>query len=114
MKIAFTSFGTDWDSSIDPRFGRTKYILTFDDEKDELSVLDNTAVEEIAHGAGPETARKLFKLHPDILITGNGPGGNAAMVIEKAGIRVFSGAGDKTVKEALEAFKNDELEEFQL
>ena len=27
MKIAFTTKGTQWDSKIDPRFGRTDYLL---------------------------------------------------------------------------------------
>ena len=112
MKIAFTSNGIEWDSLIDPRFGRTKYLLSFDDEKGELFHHDNTSVEEMAHGAGPETARKLFELHPDILITGNGPGENAATILEKADIKIFIGAGDKTVKEALDAFKKGELVEI--
>ena len=33
MKIAFTAKGTDWDAEIDPRFGRTQYIIIYDDEK---------------------------------------------------------------------------------
>ena len=37
MKIAFTAKGTDWDSMIDPRFGRTEFILIYDDEKDEFT-----------------------------------------------------------------------------
>ena len=30
MKIAFTTKGTDWDSNMDPRFGRTEYIFIYD------------------------------------------------------------------------------------
>ena len=81
MKIAFTSKGTNWDSMIDPRFGRTEFILIYDEEKDELTHFDNREIENEAHGAGPKTAQKLFELHPDVLITGNGPGGNAAAVL---------------------------------
>ena len=33
MKIAFTSKGTKWDSKMDPRFGRTEFILIYDEEK---------------------------------------------------------------------------------
>ena len=33
MKIAFTSKGTNWDSMIDPRFGRTEFLLVYDEEK---------------------------------------------------------------------------------
>ena len=30
MKIAFTSKGVEWDSRMDPRFGRAEFILVFD------------------------------------------------------------------------------------
>jgi predicted Fe-Mo cluster-binding NifX family protein len=43
------------------------------------------------------------------LITGNGPGGNAATVLEKTGIKILVGAGDMTAKEAYEAYQNGEL-----
>ncbi len=112
MKIAFTTKGTEWDSVMDPRFGRTEYFLIYDDEKDELSNYDNRDSANDAHGAGPKTAQKLFELKPDILITGNGPGGNAAAVLQKTGVKIFTGAGEMTVKEAYEAFKSNSLKEF--
>lgn len=112
MKIAFTSKGTAWESDIDPRFGRTEYILLYDEDKDDLSYYDNREIEKEAHGAGPKTSQKLFELNADILITGNGPGGNAATVLQKTGIKIFTGAGDKNVKQAYHAFKKGELKEF--
>lgn len=112
MKIAFTTKGTEWDSEMDPRFGRTEYILVYDDEKDELSSYDNREIENEAHGAGPKTSQKLFELGPQVLITGNGPGGNAATVLEKAGVKSFIGAGEMKVKEAYEAYLNNKLKEF--
>ncbi len=112
MKIAFTTKGTEWDSMMDPRFGRTEFILIYDEEKDELTNFDNREIEGEAHGAGPKTAQKLFELNPDILITGNGPGGNAATVLEKAGMKIFTGAGEMTAKEAFEAYKNSSLNKF--
>ena len=113
MKIAFTTKGTDWDSMVDPRFGRTEFILIYDDKKDELIHYDNRDIENVAHGAGPQTAQKLFDYKPDVLITGNGPGGNAARVLNESGMKIFIGAGDMSVKEALKAYKEGELEEFQ-
>jgi len=109
MKIAFTTKGTSWDSAMDPRFGRTEHFLIYDEEKDELTHFDNRDSANDAHGAGPKTAQKLFGLHPEILITGNGPGGNAAAVLEKSGIKILVGAGEMTVKEAYNAYKNGEL-----
>ncbi|MCK4893030.1 MAG: NifB/NifX family molybdenum-iron cluster-binding protein [Calditrichia bacterium] len=112
MKIAFTTKGTEWDSKMDPRFGRTEYILVYDDEKDALSSFDNREIAKAAHGAGPQTAQKLFELNPDILITGNGPGGNAASVLGKASMKIYIGAGELCVKEAFDAYQKGELEEF--
>ncbi|MCD4683678.1 MAG: NifB/NifX family molybdenum-iron cluster-binding protein, partial [Bacteroidales bacterium] len=83
MKIAFTTKGTEWDSAMDPRFGRTEYFLIYDEEKEELIHIDNRDSANDAHGAGPKTAQKLFKFNPNVLITGNGPGGNAAAVLER-------------------------------
>ena len=105
MKIAFTTKGIKWDSAIDPRFGRAEYFLIYDDEKDELLHYDNRNSENELHGAGPNAAQKLFEFEPDILITGNGPGGNATLVLEKTGTKVYIGADKMTVKEALIAFK---------
>ena len=109
MKIAFTTTGIEWDSKMDPRFGRTEYILMYDDEKDEFINFDNRSIEDEAHGAGPKTAQQLFEMKPNVLITGNGPGGNAASVLEKSGTKIFIGAGEMTVKQAYEAYKNNEL-----
>jgi len=109
MKIAFTSKGTNWDSMMDPRFGRTAFLLVYDEEKNELTHFDNRAIENEAHGAGPKTAQKLVELQAKVLVTGNGPGENAARVLDQTNIKVYTGAGDMTVKEALEAFKNNSL-----
>lgn len=112
MKIAFTAKGTDWDSQIDPRFGRTEYILVYNEENDQFESFDNREIENEAHGAGPKTSQKLFELGANILITGNGPGGNAAAVLEKAGVETFIGAGNMTVKQAFEAYQNNQLKKF--
>ncbi len=112
MKIAFTAKGTDWKSQMDPRFGRTEFILVYNEEKDQFESFDNREIENEAHGAGPKTSQKLFELGAQVLITGNGPGGNAAAVLEKAGVKSFIGAGEMSVKQAYEAYKNNELKGF--
>ncbi len=109
MRIVFTTKGTSWESAMDPRFGRTEYFLIYDEGKDKLLHYDNRDSANDAHGAGPKTAQKLFEFSPDILITGNGPGGNATTVLEKTGVIILVGAGDMTAKEAYNAYKNGEL-----
>lgn len=112
MKIAFTASGTSWESRIDPRFGRTDYIVLYDEETKSLTSVDNREVESVAHGAGPRTAQRLFDLAPDVLITGNGPGGNAAEVLKRAKLAVYAGAGEMSLKEAYEAYKKGALKPF--
>jgi predicted Fe-Mo cluster-binding NifX family protein len=112
MKIAFTSKGTSWDSEMDPRFGRTDYLFIFNEIKGEFTVHDNRETAEAAHGVGPQTAQKLSELQPDVLITGNGPGGNASRIIERLDITVYTGALNMTVKEAYEAYQNNVLTKF--
>jgi len=109
MKIAFTAKGKNWDSDMDPRFGRTEYFVFYDEDTSEVSNYDNRQIESDAHGAGPKTAQKLFEMKADILITGNGPGGNAAAVMNKTGITTYVGAGEMSVKEAYEAYNSGEL-----
>lgn len=109
MKIAFTTKGTDWDSPMDPRFGRTEYLFIFDEETEKIETFDNRAIEGEAHGAGPKTSQKLAELGAEVLITGNGPGGNAEAVLKQVNVKVYTGAGEMTVKEAYEAWKNGAL-----
>ncbi|MBT4129890.1 MAG: dinitrogenase iron-molybdenum cofactor biosynthesis protein [Candidatus Marinimicrobia bacterium] len=109
MKYAFTAKGESWDSEIDPRLGRTEFILIYDDKKNELSAYSNSEITQQAHGAGPLTVQKIIDLNPDILITGNGPGKNAAEVMSTSEIKIITGAGDMKIKEALEAYKSDKI-----
>jgi len=112
MKIAFTTKGTGWNSEMDSRFGRAEYILVYDEDADCMSHYDNRDIINIAHGAGPQTAKKIFDLGPEVLITGNGPGGNAATVLKKIHMKIYIGAGAMNVKNAYEAFKKKELKKF--
>jgi predicted Fe-Mo cluster-binding NifX family protein len=112
MKIAFTTKGISWDSLIDPRFGRTEYVLIYDEDTKELSYHDNREIENTVHGAGPQTAKLIFDINPDVLITGNGPGGNAAKVLEKSSLVIYIGAGELTAERAYELYRLGELSKF--
>jgi predicted Fe-Mo cluster-binding NifX family protein len=114
MKFGFTSKGTGWDASIDPRFGRARFLLVYDESTDVLTAVDNSANSKQSHGAGPGTAKKIFELETDILITGNGPGENAAAILQKAGIIVYAGAKDMTIREAYDHYIKNELKQFNL
>jgi len=112
MRIAFTTQGTDWDSRMDARFGRTEYLFVYDDETEKIDYFDNRESADKVHGAGPYTATNLFKFTPDILITGNGPGKNATSALRQLKLKTYVGAGEMTIKEAYEAYKKSTLPEF--
>lgn len=109
MKLAFTTQGTQWESPMDPRFGRTRFLFVYDEETEEIRTFDNSAIEDEAHGAGPRTVRTLGELGAQVLITGNGPGGNAATALRSLGTAVYVGAGEMTVAQARDAYRNGEL-----
>ncbi len=112
MIIAVTSEGTTIGSKVDPRFGRAQYFVFMNDETKEITTFNNTENGSEAHGAGPKAASVLFDNQVNVLITGNGPGGNAATVLEKAGINIYIGAGGMTIEQAIKAYKNSELKKF--
>ena len=105
MKIVFTAKGTSMNSPMDSRFGRTEFFVIYDEETKNVESYDNRAIEGEAHGAGPKTAQKLAEYGAQVLITGNGPGGNAAAVLKTTGIEVYIGAGDLSVQTAYDAYK---------
>jgi predicted Fe-Mo cluster-binding NifX family protein len=113
MKLIFTTQGTDWESPMDPRFGRTQFFFVYDEESEYIQTHDNTAIENEAHGAGPKTAQKLSEFSAQVLITGNGPGRNAASVLQTTGTEIYVGAGNMTVREAYDAYKNGDLTKFR-
>ena len=112
MKIAFTSKGKTLQSEVDARFGRCPFFVIYDTETEEIEIINNQDSDKEAHGAGPKTAQRLSEHSCNVLITGNGPGGNAATVLAKMNIEIFIGAADKKIEDALSAYKNNELKKF--
>ncbi len=113
MKIVFTAKGGNWDSPMDPRFGRMDILLTYDEEKEELLAVPNSETESMEHGAGLQTAKKVLEVNPDVIITGNGPGRKALDILHRSNVRMYVGAGEMSIKEAYEAFKADALKRFE-
>ncbi|NCA76343.1 MAG: dinitrogenase iron-molybdenum cofactor biosynthesis protein [Alphaproteobacteria bacterium] len=112
MTIAFTSTGATWNSLIDPRFGRTAHIVLYNEENEELRDVDNTVIQNEAHGAGTATAQKIFELHPNVLITGNGPGDNASKALKHMAMKIFVNAQGMSLRQAYEKYKHGELTEI--
>lgn len=113
MKIAVTSVGTDKNSLLEPRFGRANYFVIYDTETNEYSSVDNTAVTETAHGAGPQTAQKIYDSGVQVVLTGNGPGKNAFQVLEAGNIRMFVCKDNIDCQQVIKLYQDGKLQEFK-
>jgi len=111
IKICLSSTGETLDSQVDPRFGRCQYFLIVDKKTGEFKAIANEGV-EISRGAGISAAQIVANEKVKAVITGNiGP--NAFMVLNQAGIEIYTGVFDKTCKEALEMFNSGKLKANQ-
>ncbi len=108
MKIAFTVQGKTWEDKMDPRFGRAAGFLLFDEETREITWHENSQNIHAAHGAGIQAGQSMVNLGAEALITGH-VGPKAFNVLNAAGIKIYTNAGELTVKEAYEKFKSCEL-----
>ena len=107
MKIAITSQSITQDSQIDPRFGRAKNFLIYNDDDDSWEAVDNKQNFEAAQGAGIQAASLVASKNCGIVITGHcGPKAFKALTV--AGIDIYL-CDSGTVEEALVKFKNGEL-----
>ncbi len=103
MKVCVTSEGSDFDSPVDPRFGRCRYFLIVDTDSLEFEALENSGVRQMG-GAGVESARLAAEKGAKAVLTGNcGP--NAFQTLNAVGIEVYVGVNG-TIREAVENFKN--------
>lgn len=109
MKIVFTTKGNNWDSQMDPRFGRAEMFLVYDEQTETLEEVLNSETESMEHGAGLQTSKKVLALNADVIVTGNGAGEKALEVLKSVGAKMYVGAGDMSVKEAYDAFKENKL-----
>lgn len=111
VKIAITSDGKDLDSKVDPRFGRAAYFIIIDPETMAFEVVENSQNLNLPQGAGIQAGRTVVDHKVDVLLTGNcGP--KAFQVLQKTGVKVITGVAGP-VRDALQQFKNNELQEAQ-
>jgi predicted Fe-Mo cluster-binding NifX family protein len=108
MKIVVTASGPNLDSPVDPRFGRCQYFVFVDSDSLQFEAVENENV-MASGGAGIQSAQFVAQKGAEAVITGNlGP--NASAALGAAGTKVFLGATG-TVREAIQMFKNGQLQE---
>jgi len=110
MKLALSVVSPHIDAQLDRRFGRCAYFLITDPETQEWQGLENPAV-NTAGGAGIQAAEVLSKQDCKAVISGEfGP--KAFNALQVAGIRMYSSGSCTTAVEAIQKFKDGQLEPF--
>jgi len=109
IKICITSTGSDLSSPIDPRFGRCAYFLIVSDKGKLIKAVPNTGAQSM-RGAGVSAAQIVADEKVETVITGN-VGPNAYTILKSLGMKIFHGASNMTVEQALQAYKKKEFEE---
>jgi predicted Fe-Mo cluster-binding NifX family protein len=108
VKIAITAQGGTLDAMMDSRFGRCAYFIFIDPATGEFEAHKNSASEAMG-GAGVQAAQSVALQKVQAVISGNfGP--KAHQALSAGGIKMFS-CHTRTVKEALEDYRNGRLEE---
>ena len=108
MKIVITSEGTSLESSIDPRFGRTKHFLLIDTDTGEFSAHNNAQNLNATQGAGIQAGQTVAQLGAEAVLTGH-VGPKAFTTLQAANVAIYTGVSG-TAKEAVEQFKSGQLE----
>jgi len=111
VKIAFTTNGKGWDAKVDTRFGRANGFFIFDEDSDKEEYISNEQNMNAMGGAGVQSAQSIINLKADALVTGN-MGPRAFQILNSAGIKIYLAEENLTVKQAYEAFRNNELKEL--
>lgn len=109
MKIAVTSEGPQLDDQLDPRFGRAAGFVVVDLDSMDTEYIDNGQSQVMAQGAGIQAAELVARAGVTCLLTGY-VGPKAFQALAAAGIKVGQNLEGLTVRDALERFKNGQVE----
>ena len=107
MKVAITAGVPNFETKLEPRFGRCAYFLIVDTETQERMTMQNPAADAMG-GAGPQAAQFLADQDVQAVISGEfGP--NAYTALEAAGILMYRSHVDQ-INLLFQKFLSDQLE----
>jgi predicted Fe-Mo cluster-binding NifX family protein len=110
MIIAVTALGAGLDAGIDVRLGRAAAFVLLDTTTEAVQTLENREASNAGQGAGIQAARLLADQGVQVVLTGHcGP--NAYRALLAAGIRVYTGLAEGTVRDAIQRFQTGSLQE---
>ncbi|MBS3755281.1 MAG: NifB/NifX family molybdenum-iron cluster-binding protein [Desulfobacterales bacterium] len=107
MKIAVSARGQSLQDPLESSFGRCAGFVVFDTDTRSSSFLDNSQQQDLAQGAGIQTAQMVSGAGVDVLISGRiGP--KALQALSQSRIQLYASSA-ATVQEAIDAFQRNEL-----
>lgn len=111
MKIGVSAEQSNPDSPVDPRFGRSKFFMIFDDTNGCWEFIDNIQNLQAVQGAGIQSAANVVNAGCEVLISGHcGP--KAFTALNKAGVAVYT-VSNGTVLNAIDLFKQGKLNKIE-
>jgi predicted Fe-Mo cluster-binding NifX family protein len=102
MKIAVTTQGSEPNSPVELRFGRTRFCRLVDNETGQQTTVDNADGVNAVQGAGIKAAQTLARLGIQVVLTGH-VGPKAWSALQAANIQVYFVDGG-TEEQAVQAF----------
>ncbi|MBN1575214.1 MAG: NifB/NifX family molybdenum-iron cluster-binding protein [Chitinispirillaceae bacterium] len=111
MKIAVSAQEKSPQSPVDPRFGRAKCFMVYDEGTKTWDAIDNQQNLQAAQGAGIQSAATVVNAGCNVLISGHcGP--KAFATLSKAQVAVYAVQGG-TVEAAVEAYRSGTLKRLE-
>jgi predicted Fe-Mo cluster-binding NifX family protein len=109
MKIVLTAASPDIEANIEPRFGRCAYLLVVDTDTMQWEAHPNPGL-NVSGGAGIKAAQFVDNQHAEVALSGDfGP--HAFNALHAGGITMYRYGDCTTVAQAIERFKNKQLEQ---
>ncbi len=112
MKIAISSTTQNIDDKIDETFGRCPYFIIAEIEDGKIEkteAIQNKSTDQTS-GAGISSAQLVAEEKVEAIITGN-VGPRAFDILSQFNIKIYAGSG--VVREAVQNFINNKLEEIK-
>ncbi|MBN1984528.1 MAG: NifB/NifX family molybdenum-iron cluster-binding protein [Chitinivibrionales bacterium] len=111
MKIGIPAQEPTTDSTVETRFGRTRYFMIYDDRSSVWETIDNIHNMNASQGAGIQSASTVVNAGCMVLLCSHcGP--KAFAVLTRAGVSVYT-VGNGSVQHALDSFKQGALKKME-
>ena len=111
MMVCITAQAPGLDAPVEPRFVHAPFFVFIETETGEVHPVANALCGGGVGGAGPRVVQFIAEYGAEVLVTGR-LGGHAEQALGEAGIPIVEFTGERTVEDALRAFRLCALREL--